>query len=207
VQAARTRKLSMGAAFTCAACRDKPKPGSDLWTFWSPPSQADVTADAADSYIASIFNNSNTSTADVKMLSKALDLDLLRSAFFRHAGPDERMDKEEFFLFAKKLNIADELIDKLWCTLDLDRNGVVDAYEFVETLDAMTRARAWLRFCPTCNYDNSCAFCAACSLCPHCSFRFCPRHWREHPGNIDVPMCVDVGEPERDESDHGGGRV
>lgn len=122
---------------------------------------------------------------ELKDLSRAIDLDKLRSAFFLYAGPDERMDQDEFKSFVKKLKLSESIAERLWSNLDVDKNGIVDADEFTEGLETMTRARAWLRFCPTCDFENSCEYCvskeiANCFLCS--PERFCPKHWDQHPG-------------------------
>ena len=132
-----------------------------------------------------VFGLDEGEEAEIKHLSRAIaDLDKLRAAFYKHAGPDERMDPEEYKVFAKKLRLTDDAADRLWNTCDSDRNGVIDAYEFTTTLKMLTEARAWLRYCPTCRFENVCDYCVSqCAPCNNCSReRFCPEHWERHPG-------------------------
>jgi len=130
-----------------------------------------------------VFDQDEEEAADVRDLAKALDLDQLRVAFFKYAGPDERMDEEEFKLFTKKQKISESLSEMLWRNLDVDGNGIVDADEFRGALETMTKARAWLRYCPTCDFDNSCDYCIEVADCTEgcCPERFCPHHWHNHP--------------------------
>ena len=121
---------------------------------------------------------------DVEMrdLSEALDLDKLRQAFVKYAGHNEEMDEEEFKIFARKLQMNDRVAAMLWRNFDNDGNGLIDANEFKEGLEKLTSARAWLRFCPTCDFANSCAYCELVQGCPDCTReRFCIAHWRSHP--------------------------
>ena len=121
---------------------------------------------------------------DVEMrdLSAALDLDKLRSAFVKYAGHNEEMDQEEFKIFARKLQMSDELAASLWRNFDADGSGFIDATEFKEGLELLTSARVWLRFCPTCDFANSCAYCEQVQECAECTReRFCIAHWRNHP--------------------------
>ena len=73
----------------------------------------------------------------------------------------------------------------LWVRLDADGNGFVDEEEFTSALETMfTERGAWLRYCPTCSFDGTCAACIECAACPDCSERsFCPTCWASHPGN------------------------
>ena len=120
--------------------------------------------------------------AEFRDLAKALDLDNLRKEFFKYAGPDERMDEEEFKLFTRKQKLSEAVSESLWRNLDVDGNGIVDADEFTMALETMTKARAWLRFCPTCDFANECPYCVECADCRECTpERFCPRHWNDHP--------------------------
>jgi len=119
---------------------------------------------------------------EMRDLSKAIDLDKLRTAFFKYAGPDERMDEEEFKLFTKKMKLSETVSESLWRNLDVDGNGIVDADEFTTALETMTKARAWLRFCPTCDFSNSCDYCVSIADSSESTpERFGPRHWNEHP--------------------------
>ena len=135
----------------------------------------------------SMFTSQEESEQEVRELAQNLDLDKLRVAFFRYAGPDEQMDRKEFGTFSKRLNLSEELGQRLWNILDADRNGYVDVEEFTACLGAMTSARAWVRYCPTCNFDHDCDFCLSIADCPNCSTdMFCPLHWSEHPGNTEA---------------------
>jgi hypothetical protein len=143
-------------------------------------SRKGIPNDEAD--VRGIFGVIVDDDEEVREISRNLDLDKLRDAFFCQCGPDDRMDTEEFKLFTKRLRLSEEISHRLWRALDKDQNGVVDAFEFTETMEQMTRARAWLRHCPTCAFENSCDYCAACAGCKDCNPEvFCPRHWRGHP--------------------------
>ncbi|KAL1523811.1 hypothetical protein AB1Y20_018733 [Prymnesium parvum] len=121
--------------------------------------------------------------ADLKKLSSKIDLDSMRAAFLKHAGPDEMMDRDEFERFAKARNLL-EKAPMLWNAMDADRSGSVDKDEFLNALHNLTSARAWLRFCPTCMFANECEMCVRTLDCEQCnSQRFCVKHWAEHPGN------------------------
>ena len=62
-------------------------------------------------------------------------------------------------------------------------SGSVTLEEFKQALIYLRRAGQWVRFCPTCKYGNSCAFCLEAASCDMCSEkRFCHDHWTEHPG-------------------------
>ena len=57
----------------------------------------------------SMFTSQEESEQEVRELAQNLDLDKLRVAFFRYAGPDEQMDRKEFGTFSKRLNLSEEL--------------------------------------------------------------------------------------------------
>ena len=116
-----------------------------------------------------------------------VDLDALRSAFTRYAGPDARMDETEYCEFVKAINLPSRLVAPLWSCLDADRNGIIDMDEFCRALDVMSRARQFIRYCPDCQYSCSCDFCMnVVSNCEGCSDRhFCARCWSLHPGRIE----------------------
>jgi hypothetical protein len=121
---------------------------------------------------------------EIRELSRAIDLDKLNTAFLMYAGPDKRMDRNEYTTFMRRLGLSQEIADRLWTLLDMDRNGIVDSDEFSKTLHALTNARAWLRYCPECEFRNECAFCKSIEDCENCTCEtFCPRHWAEHPSN------------------------
>jgi len=121
--------------------------------------------------------------ADLKKLSSQIDVDAMRAAFIKHAGPDELMDQNEFERFAKAMDIM-KIAPTLWNAMDNDRSGSVDKEEFYHALHNLTTARAWLRFCPTCMFENECEMCIKSADCDDCTEqRFCVKHWAEHPGN------------------------
>ena len=157
---------------------------------------------------------------EVSQLARVIDLDKLRVAFELSAGPDQRMDREEYNrcerrdgsrskprmaasppmrppsvsptthtpphttpAVMKRLKMGPAIADRLWKLLDIDGNGIVDVDEFTTTMSNMTNARAWLRYCPTCDFQNECDFCRSVVDCPNCTREtFCPKHWSEHPG-------------------------
>lgn len=127
--------------------------------------------------------NATTDDESVRHLAHSLPVDELRETFFKCAGPDERMDQDEFQRFVRLLNISETTAQKLWVMADTDRNGVIDANEIIHLLTAMTRARSQSRFCPTCDFRQSCEYCMSCKSCASCSLElFCPTHWALHPG-------------------------
>ena len=122
---------------------------------------------------------------ELKKLSTQLDTDLLRVAFIKYAGPDEEMDLNEFERFSKAMSIS-TIAHRLWVVMDTDKSGTVTKDEFLDALTLLTQARAWLRFCPTCMFDNECSMCLKSMACPKCSHtRFCVTCWASHPGNTE----------------------
>lgn len=119
----------------------------------------------------------------VKNLSMRLDVDKLTATFRRHAGLNDLLTKKEYEAFAREVGLTRTLAAQLWTILDEDRSGAVTTEEFQAGLLKMRQSRAWLRFCPTCRYDNACAYCqevaATCSKCTE--VRFCAEHWDDHP--------------------------
>ena len=112
--------------------------------------------------------NEEQRDASLKKLSSQLDVDALRAAFIKHAGPDELMDQSEFELFAKAMDIM-KIAPQLWSAMDSDRSGSVDKDEFMEALTKLSAARAFLRFCPTCMFENDCEMCVKVKDCPDCT--------------------------------------
>lgn len=150
----------MGAAPSSTACCG-PRKTATRWMTDEPPDE-----EAVD---------------EAKSLQKTLDVDALRQAFIRFAGPDECMDPEEYDRFAAALQLG-ELKERLWTLMDGDNSGSVSKREFTASLQVLQQARAWMRFCPTCAFDNNCAFCKKCASCPSCSnVVFCPACWADHP--------------------------
>lgn len=116
-------------------------------------------------------------------LAMEIDVDKAAKIFRRHAGFDDDMDQEEFEIFCEAAGIREKLTKNLWKLLDDDGSGSVTLEEFKQALIYLRRAGQWLRFCPTCKYGNSCAFCLEAASCDMCSEkRFCHDHWTEHPG-------------------------
>lgn len=139
-----------------------------------------------DDDVLNIFlgGQSEQNSDEIRNLSRAIDLDKLRVAFLQYAGPDKRMDRNEYNTFMRRLGLSQNIADRLWVLLDIDKNGIVDADEFTKTMSALTNARAWLRFCPTCDFNNECDFCQSITNCEDCTREtFCPLHWASHPGN------------------------
>ena len=104
----------------------------------------------------------------LKKLASQLDIDRLRAAFIKHAGPDELMDQSEFERFAKAEGIM-HVAAQLWTAMDSDRSGSVDKDEFLEALAALSSARAFMRFCPTCMFENECEMCVKVKDCDDCT--------------------------------------
>ena len=81
------------------------------------------------------------------------------------------------------MNLTPALAERLWEVMDSDKSGYVDTEEFETALDNLTKARAWLRYCPACNFDNSCNVCVevertGCQCEPPCTRSiFCAKHW------------------------------
>ena len=117
-----------------------------------------------------------------RSLAAKLNVDELSAQFAKHAGLDETLDREEFFEFATASKLPKATADNLWVLLDSDKSGTVSRAEFSSALRNMQQARAWLRFCPTCDFDNTCAYCFEVKECAGCTReKFCPKHWAEHP--------------------------
>ena len=95
-------------------------------------------------------------------------LSLFVQAFIKHAGPDELMDQDEFERFAKAMDIM-KIAPQLWNAMDNDRSGSVDKDEFLLALRNLSNARAWLRFCPTCQFENDCEMCVRVEDCDECN--------------------------------------
>ena len=87
--------------------------------------------------------------------------------------------------------MSQSLAERLWDMMDVDKNGIVDEDEFLTALNNMMAARSWLRYCPTCLFDNQCDYCKLVAKCPDCSREtWCPKHWQEHPFH-DIPEGAD----------------
>lgn len=118
-----------------------------------------------------------------KQLAANLDLDVLGKNFMRFAGGDESMDTEEYERFTKEHNMTRKQAADLWLILDKDGSGEISKQEFADALSTFQRERAWLRYCPDCIYQNSCAYCletnASCNACTENNF--CAACWADHP--------------------------
>lgn len=149
------------------------------------PGWGNKSTDNAVPDIISIFRGQQGQDGEeIRELSRAIDLDKLNIAFLTYAGPDQCMDLNEYTTFMRRLGLSQEIADRLWKLLDMDRNGIVDSDEFSKTLLALANARAWLRYCPECEFRNACDFCQSIEECENCTREtFCPRHWAEHPSN------------------------
>lgn len=123
---------------------------------------------------------------DLRLLAGRLDTTLLANNFARFAGSDLKMDAEEYQRFTKITNLTRQQAASLWSILDQDGSGQVEKAEFTEALENFQQARAWLRFCPACTYQNTCNYCLECNAnCEQCSeHSFCAEHWMDHPARI-----------------------
>ena len=119
-----------------------------------------------------------------KALARVIDVDNLTKKFERFAGLDDVMTKDEFDEFIKESHLSGAVSRALWHMLDNDRSGEVSRDEFRSCLRRMQATRAWLRFCPTCDFTNDCPYCLECNFtCQRCNERvFCARCWAQHPG-------------------------
>ena len=91
----------------------------------------------------------------------------------------------------KSNGLPEAVAVRLWRQLDVDKNGIVDAIEFSTALENLTHARAFLRYCPDCQYDNLCEYCTSLEVkqCNQCTREvFCPEHWAGHPKCTDEAM-------------------
>ena len=84
---------------------------------------ATVAATAAPTF--SVFPPKVDEAQLTKNLAKHVDLDKLRDAFYRYAGADQRMDKQEYEKFVVIIKLPAALIDPLWNLLDINNDGVV----------------------------------------------------------------------------------
>ena len=156
--------------------------------FFGGSNEDDGTATGADIGLLNLGDNDDGE--EIRDLSKLVDLDKLRVAFVTYAGPDKRMDKDEYHLFMKRLKMPVRIASRLWTQLDVDKNGIVTADEFTDVMATLTSARAWARYCPTCEFDNGCDYCQSAEIldCDRCTRdQWCPKHWSEHPDSGDVP--------------------
>ena len=122
--------------------------------------------------------------AKKKNIAQSVDVDNLGKNFNRFAGLDDDMTREEFEEFTKSENMTRATSAALWVMLDKDMSGTVSRDEFRDALLEMQHSKAWLRYCPTCSFDNDCAFCQECNAsCNKCTERaYCAACWAQHPG-------------------------
>ena len=118
--------------------------------------------------------------------------------FAKHAGLDETLDREEFFEFATASKLPKATADNLWVLLDSDKSGTVSRAEFSRALRNMQQARAWLRYCPTCEFRNDCAYCHECNTdCTKCTESvFCASCWADHPARNAMAADDEDGDDE-----------
>ena len=116
-------------------------------------------------------------------VTKSVDVDLLGKSFAKFAGSDDSMDMKEFENFTKVLNLTRPQATALWGMLDHDGSGAVSKPEFTSALNRLQQARAWMRYCPDCIYDNTCAYCLETNAnCTNCTENaFCSMCWADHP--------------------------
>ena len=121
--------------------------------------------------------------ATVNSLASKLEVDKLGASFARFAGSDETMDRNEYDEFTKASNITRQQAFALWNILDADNSGQVSKKEFASALANLQAARAWVRYCPDCIYENVCAYCQECNAnCSDCNeMSFCAKCWKDHP--------------------------
>ena len=168
---------------------------------------SDGSGDGGGGLMASLFGGIDARARGgapnnaAKDMAAKLDIEILGRSFGRFAGADDIMDKEEFARFTKQTNVTRQQADALWNILDNDGSGLVSHAEFGDALNSLQQARAWLRYCPTCVYMNTCAYCQECnSNCENCSdTAFCARCWNDHPAR-------NAGASEGDADSSGGGQ-
>ena len=133
-----------------------------------------------------------------RSLAAKLNVDELSAQFAKHAGLDETLDREEFFEFAAASKLPKATADKLWALLDRDNSGTVSRAEFSRALRNMQQARAWLRYCPTCEFRNDCAYCHECNTdCTKCTESvFCASCWADHPARNAMAADDEDGDDE-----------
>ena len=120
---------------------------------------------------------------EARALAARLDTSKMAVNFGRFAGADQLMQRDEFDRFTKITNLTRQQANSLWIVLDRDGSGEVTKEEFTTALENFQKARAWLRFCPSCVYANTCNYCQECnSNCEMCTeHSFCAEHWNDHP--------------------------
>ena len=74
----------------------------------------------------------------------------------------------------------------------------VSRAEFSSALRNMQQARAWLRYCPTCEFRNDCAYCHECNTdCTKCTESvFCASCWADHPARNAMAADDEDGDDE-----------
>lgn len=129
-----------------------------------------------------------------KALARTIDVDNLTKKFERFAGLDDVMTKDEFDEFIQESHLSRAVSRALWTMLDSDQSGTVSRDEFRHCLRRMQATRAWLRFCPTCDFTNDCPYCQECNFtCNKCNERvFCAQHWAVHPGRQKAAAAEEV---------------
>ena len=132
-------------------------------------------------------------------LAAKLNVDERSAQFAKHAGLDETLDREEFFEFATASKLPKATADNLWALLDSDKSGTASRAEFSSALRNMQQARAWLRYCPTCEFRNDCAYCHECNTdCTKCCTEsvFCASCWADHPARNAMAADDEDGDDE-----------
>ena len=77
---------------------------------------------------------------------------------------------------------------QLYALFDLNGDGAITEVEVRAAMRALELSRSWARYCPTCSFENECAYCDACAGCTNgcTSSVWCPQHWLTHPGRGEV---------------------
>lgn len=87
-----------------------------------------------------------------------------------------------FWAVAQSRGLNHATAKRLYEMLDFNGDGIIQKEEVDAVLDTVERMRTWSRFCPTCDFQDSCAHCMSVTTCELCTSKvWCTAHWEAHP--------------------------